>query len=387
MKVIPYGTQEIDQKDIDAVVEVLHSSWLTQGPAIERFEAALAESTHSSRAVAVSNATAALHITCLAMGLGPGDLLWTSPNTFVASANCALYCGASVDFVDIDPRTYNMSVEALEKKLKDAATTGRLPKIVIPVHFSGQPCDMAAIHRLSQEYGFRIIEDAAHALGARYREQPVGCCEYSDATILSFHPVKIITTGEGGAVLTRDAELADRIRILRSHGITRDPSRMKWTSEGDWYYHQIELGFNYRMTDLQAALGASQLTRLEDFLHRRRERVERYQEMLKGTGVVLPFQADYGESAWHLYVIQVSCAEERKHVFDRMREAGILVNVHYIPVHLQPYYRDLGFSPGDFPEAESYYSRAISLPMFPGLTIEDQSRVVEKLRSAVLART
>jgi UDP-4-amino-4,6-dideoxy-N-acetyl-beta-L-altrosamine transaminase len=387
MKIIPYGTQEINQEDIDAVIEVLRSSWLTQGPAIEQFEAALAAATQSPKAIAVSNATAALHITCLAMGLGPGDILWTSPNTFVASANCARYCGATVDFVDIDPRTYNMSVDALAQKLKDAAAAGQLPKIVIPVHFSGQPCDMAAIHRLSQEYGFRIIEDAAHALGARYRGQPVGCCAYSDATILSFHPVKIITTGEGGAVLTRDAELADRIRILRSHGITRDSSRMKWASEGAWYYHQVDLGFNYRMTDIQAALGVSQLTRLADFLDRRRERVKRYQEMLEDAGIVLPFQADYGESAWHLYVIQLSCAEERKYVFDRMREAGILVNVHYIPVHLQPYYRDLGFAPGDFPEAERYYSRALSLPMFPGLTNEDQSRVVERLRSAVLAQT
>lgn len=385
MRVIPYGTQEIDQQDIASVVEVLKSPWLTQGPAIERFEAALVAATSSTRAVAVSNATAALHLACIALGLGPGDRLWTSPNTFVASANCARYCGAEVDFVDIDPRTYNMSVAALKKKLEQAASAGKLPKIVVPVHFSGQPCDMLAIHRLAQEYGFRIIEDAAHALGAGYRGKPVGSCEYSDATILSFHPVKIITTAEGGAVLTRDPELADRVQMLRSHGITRAASRMKAESHGDWYYQQIELGFNYRMTDLQAALGVSQLERLANFIERRRERVSRYAEILEGSNAVLPYQADYAQSAWHLYVIQVSCAKERKQVFDHLRKAGILVNVHYIPVHLQPYYRDLGFQHGDFPEAERYYERAISLPMFPGLTDEQQLYVAEMLRSAVLA--
>lgn len=385
MKPIPYGTQEIDQHDIDAVVEVLRSSWLTQGPAIDRFEAALVSATGSPRAVAVSNATAALHLTCKAMGLGPGDRLWTSPNTFVASANCALYCGAAVDFVDIDPRTYNMSTEALRVKLELAAASGELPKIVVPVHFSGQPCDMAAIYSLSREYGFRIIEDAAHALGATYRGEPVGNSRYSDATILSFHPVKIVTSGEGGAVVTNDPELADRIQMLRSHGITRAASRMKWESEGDWYYQQIELGYNFRITDIQAALGASQLQRLDDFILRRRERATRYAAILEGTGAVLPYQAEDGQSAWHLYVILLADAQERRQVFDYLRHAGILVNVHYIPVHLQPYYRELGFRPGDFPAAEHYYQRALSLPMFPGLTDEEQVYVAETLRNAVCA--
>lgn len=385
MKVIPYGTQEIGQQDLDAVMEVLRSAWLTQGPAIEQFEAALMGATQSPAAVTVCNATAALHLACIAMDLGPGDRLWTSPNTFVASANCGRYCGAAVDFVDIDPATYNMSVEALEKKLKLAAQKKQLPKIVVPVHFSGQPCDMRAIHQLSLEYGFRIIEDAAHALGASYRDEPVGNCQYSDATILSFHPVKIITTGEGGAVLTRDPELADRIRMLRTHGITRNPAHMKSPSEGAWYYQQVELGLNYRMTDIQAALGTSQLTRLENFIDRRRQCAARYDSLLRETGVRLPWQAAYGHSAWHLYVIQLSGTEERKQVFDRMREAGILVNVHYIPVHLQPYYRDLGFQSGDFPEAERYYSRAITLPLYPGLTKEDQEYIANTLRSAVFA--
>ncbi len=385
MKVIPYGTQEINQQDLDTVIEVLRSAWLTQGPAIEQFEAALMSATRSPAAIAVCNATAALHLTCMAMDLGPGDRLWTSPNTFVASANCGRYCGAAVDFVDIDPTTYNLSVEALEKKLKVAAQKKQLPKIVVPVHFSGQPCDMQAIHRLSLEYGFRIIEDAAHALGASYRDEPIGSCQYSDATILSFHPVKIITTGEGGAVLTRDPELAERVRMLRTHGITRSPSRMTTPSEGAWYYQQVELGLNYRITDIQAALGSSQMQRLEDFIDRRRQCAYTYDSLLQDTGVGLPWQAPYGRSAWHLYVIQLSGAEERKHVFDRMREAGILVNVHYIPVHLQPYYRDLGFRAGDFPEAERYYNRAITLPLYPGLGREDQAYIANILRSAVFA--
>jgi UDP-4-amino-4,6-dideoxy-N-acetyl-beta-L-altrosamine transaminase len=385
MKAIPYGRQEIDDADIGAVTEVLHSAWLTQGPSIQRFEEALIAATRGVRAVAVVNATAALHLACMALGLGPGDRLWTSPNTFVASANCARYCGATVDFVDIDPETYNMSVTALQEKLERAAVNGTLPKILIPVHFSGQPCDMLAIRRLSQEYGFRVIEDAAHALGASYRGEPVGSCTYSDAAVLSFHPVKIITTGEGGAVLTRDPEIADRVQLLRSHGITREASKMRSASEGDWYYQQVDLGFNYRMTDIQAALGVSQIRRLQSFIERRRERVRRYAAMLEGANIRLPFQADYAQSAWHLYVIQLSGAEERKYVFDRMRNAGIQVNVHYIPVHLQPYYRDLGFQPGDFPQAEHYYQRALSLPMFPGLKEEEQAYVAETVRSAVLA--
>lgn len=378
---IPYGRQDITEDDIAAVVSVLRSNWLTQGPAIERFERAVAEYTGAAHAVAVCNATAALHLACRALGLGAGDTLWTVPNTFVASANCARYCGANVDFVDIDPLTYNMSVDALQAKLIQAEKLGQLPKIVVPVHFAGQPCDMISIRGLADSYGFSIIEDASHAIGARYRQEPVGKGSYSDMTIFSFHPVKIITTGEGGMVLTNKEPLADKVRLLRSHGITRNAQCMEGESEGPWYYQQVELGYNYRITDIQAALGASQLQRLDTFCTRRRALAERYNFLLADAPAQLPWQQPDAESAWHLYVVQV---DRRRQVFEKLREAGIGANVHYIPVHLQPDYRRLGFKSGDFPISESYYSKAISLPMFSALTDHDQSKVVDELKKALI---
>ncbi|WP_374496646.1 UDP-4-amino-4,6-dideoxy-N-acetyl-beta-L-altrosamine transaminase [Vogesella indigofera] len=380
---IPYGRQDISQADLDAVAEVLRSDFLTQGPAIPRFERALADYCGAEYAVAVCNATAALHIACLALELGPGDTLWTSPNTFVASANCALYCGAQVGFVDIDPRTYNMSVTALAAKLEQAEQAGRLPKVVVPVHFAGQSCDMREIHALSQRYGFRIIEDASHAVGGRYLDAPVGNCRYSDITIFSFHPVKIITTGEGGLALTNDAGLAARLESLRSHGITRDPARMTEASEGPWYYQQVELGFNYRMTDMQAALGLSQFARLDSFIVRRHELARRYDELLAGLPVITPCQSLDAYSALHLYPIQIDgsrTSHRRFEVFAGLREAGVGVNVHYIPVHTQPHYQRLGFEAGDFPVAEGYYAQAISLPLYPTLTEGLQDEVVSVLR-------
>lgn len=382
---IPYGRHSIGQADIDAVVEVLRSDWLTQGPTTERFERTFAETFGAAEAVAVNSATSALHVACLALGLGPGRSLWTSPNTFVASANCARYCGADVDFVDIDPVTYNMSVAALEQKLVAARDAGRLPAVVTPVHFAGQPCDMDAIGGLAREFGFRVIEDASHAVGARFGGRPTGSCEYSDIAVFSFHPVKLITTGEGGLALTNDGELAETMRRLRSHGITRDPARMSTRSEGPWYYEQSELGFNYRMTDIAAALGLSQLASLERFIARREILAARYDELLAELPVVRPAQAPRRRSAWHLYVVQIEqdARADRRTVFDSMRSAGVGVNVHYIPVHTQPYYRALGFGPGDFPEAERYYARAITLPLHPGLSESDQDRVVEALRAAL----
>ena len=380
---IPYGRQSIDQADIDAVVEVLKSDWLTQGPTIERFEAAMAERCEAGFGVAVCNATAALHIACLAAGLGEGDVLWTSPNTFLASANCGRYCGADVDFVDIDPLTWNLDARALEHKLEIAERDGTLPKVLVAVAFSGQSCDMRAIAELSRRYGFVVIEDASHAVGARYAGRPVGCGEFADMTVFSFHPVKIVTTGEGGLVLTNRPELAERLRRLRSHGMTRDPAQMTEPSHGPWYYQQVELGFNYRITDLQAALGLSQLNKLDGFLARRRELVARYEQLLADLPLTLPSLQAEAESAWHLYVVRVQTSRitlSHRQVFEGLRAAGIGVNVHYIPVHLQPYYRDLGFAQGDFPQAEAYYAEAISLPMYPLMTDEQQNQVVEQLR-------
>jgi UDP-4-amino-4,6-dideoxy-N-acetyl-beta-L-altrosamine transaminase len=375
---IPYGRQDISQADIDAVVDTLRSDWLTQGPAVERFEQAMAAYTGAVQAVAVNSATSALHIACQALGLGPGDLGWTTPNTFVASANCLRYVGAQVDFVDIDPLTLNLDPAALEAKLQRAKAHGRLPKVVIPVHFSGRSCDMQALRRLADEYGFRLIEDASHAVGARYAGQPVGAGQLSDLTVFSFHPVKIITTAEGGLVLGNDAALMQRVARLRSHGITRDPGCMEGESEGPWYYQQIELGWNFRLTDLQAALGLSQLTRLDEFVARRRALARRYGDLLAGLPLDAPPCDD--DSAWHLYVIRLHDAARRRAVFDGLRAANIGVNVHYIPVHLQPDYRRLGFNPGDFPNAERYYAGAISLPLYPGLGEADQDRVVATLR-------
>jgi UDP-4-amino-4,6-dideoxy-N-acetyl-beta-L-altrosamine transaminase len=380
---IPYGRQSLDQADIDAVVEVLESDWLTQGPTIERFEAAMAERCEAGFGVAVCNATAALHIACLAAGLGEGDWLWTSPNTFLASANCGRYCGADVDFVDIDPLTWNLDVNALKHKLESAEREGKLPKVLVAVAFSGQSCDMRAIAELSRRYGFVVIEDASHAVGASYAGRPVGCGEYADMTVFSFHPVKIVTTGEGGLVLTNSPERAEHLRRLRSHGMTRDPEQMDAPSHGPWYYQQVELGFNYRITDMQAALGLSQLNKLDGFLTRRRQLVARYQALLADLPLTLPTPQPEAESAWHLYVVRLQTERlqhSHRQIFEGLRAAGIGVNVHYIPVHLQPYYRDLGFAAGDFPQAEAYYAQAISLPLFPAMTDEQQDFVVDQLR-------
>jgi UDP-4-amino-4,6-dideoxy-N-acetyl-beta-L-altrosamine transaminase len=374
---IPYGRQSINEADIASVIEVLHSEWLTQGPGIARFEEAMASYCHAKHAVAVCNATAALHIACLALGVDKGDLVWTSPNTFVASANCARYCGADVDFVDIDPKTLNMSVKELAIKLEKAQKQGRLPKVVIPVHFSGLPCEMREISALSKQYGFRIIEDASHAVGAEYDGTPIGACQYSDITVFSFHPVKIITTGEGGMALTNQEHLADRMARLRSHGISQKPEHMASAPRGAWEYQQIELGHNYRMTNLQAALGFSQLKRLPEFVARRRILAKRYHELLAGIPVVRPVSSD--GSSWHLYPVRFQ-REKRKAVFDAFRKADIWVQVHYIPVHTQPYYANLGFQWGDFPEAERYFSEAISLPLYYDLTDSEQNTVFAMLK-------
>lgn len=384
---IPYGRQEITQTDVDAVVGVLKSDFLTQGPMVPRFEQEVAGYCGAAHALAVNSATSALHIACRAMGLGPGDQLWTSPITFVASANCALYCNASVDFVDIDPHTYNISPQALERKLVVAEKDGRLPKIVVPVHFSGQPCDMQEINALAQRFGFKIIEDASHAIGGRYRGEPIGNCRYSDITIFSFHPVKIITTAEGGMALTNNAKLAERMDLLRSHGITRNPALMTHEPDGPWYYQQIELGFNYRMTDIQAALGISQMTRLDSYVSRRHQLAERYNVLLKELPLNSPWQSPDSYSGLHLYVIRLQLnkiSRSRREVFERLREQGVGVNLHYIPVHTQPYYLSMGFTAGQYPEAEQYYSEAISLPLYSGLTNEQQDIVVASLREALL---
>jgi UDP-4-amino-4,6-dideoxy-N-acetyl-beta-L-altrosamine transaminase len=381
---IPYGRQNISQEDIDAVVEVLRSDFLTQGPVVPEFEKVVASYAGAKHAVAVSSASSALHISCLALGVGPGDLVWTSPITFVASANCALYCGADVDFVDIDPDTYNLSVSCLAEKLDQAKRNGRLPKVVIPVHLSGQPCEMEALHALSVKYGFRIIEDASHAIGGRYKDEKVGSCRFSDITVFSFHPVKIITTGEGGMALTNDAELVKHMARLRSHGITRYPSEMTCPPDGPWYYQQLELGFNYRMTDIQAALGVSQMRRLDEFVTQRHVIAKRYEELLKDTPLTRPWQHPDSYSGLHLYIARLPdgvMKTSHREVFERMRADGIGVNLHYIPVYRQPYYARMGFKHEDFPQAERYYAEAISLPIYPGLTPEQQGEVVRRLLS------
>lgn len=379
---IPYGKQDISQQDIESVLDVLNSDFLTQGPQVPAFEKALVEHTGANHAFAVNSATSALHIACLALGLGQGDWLWTSPITFVASANCGLYCGAQVDFVDIDSDTYNMCPKRLEDKLIKAKAENKLPKIVVPVHLCGQPCDMAAIGKLAKEYGFKVIEDASHAIGGRYQSQPIGNCEHSDITVFSFHPVKIVTTAEGGAALTNQKALADKMALLRSHGVTRDPELMRGESHGGWYYQQVDLGFNYRMTELQAALGVSQMKRLENFVAARHKLADGYNEKLADLPLVLPYQLPNTYSGLHLFVIRLRLDEidlTHSQVFDALRERGIGVNLHYIPVHTQPYYQDMGFVEGDFPESEHYYREAISLPMFHGMSEEQQDKVVQTL--------
>ncbi|EGR3921543.1 TPA: UDP-4-amino-4,6-dideoxy-N-acetyl-beta-L-altrosamine transaminase [Vibrio cholerae] len=380
--VIPYGKQDINQQDINAVVEVLKSDFLTQGPKVPEFEQALVSQTGAQYALAVNSATSALHIACLAVGLGENDWLWTSPITFVASANCGLYCGAKVDFVDIDAATYNLCPQKLEQKLIQAKANGMLPKVVVPVHLCGQPCDMQAIGRLAEEYGFKVIEDASHAIGGQYHGKPIGNCEYSDITVFSFHPVKIVTTAEGGAVVTNSKVLADKMALLRSHGITRDPQQMVGESHGGWYYQQIDLGFNYRMTELQAALGVAQMQRLEEFVTARHRLANRYNQLLDGLPIILPYQLVNTYSGLHLYVIRLKLDQitlTHKQVFDALREHGIGVNLHYIPVHTQPYYQQIGFKQGDFPESERYYKEAISLPMFHAMTLAQQDEVVRVL--------
>lgn len=400
---IPYGRQHITEADIAAVGDVLRSDFLTQGPAVPRFEQAVANYCHAAHAVAVNSATSALHIACLALDLGPGDWLWTSPNTFVASANCALHCGAKVDFVDIDPHTYNLSVHSLAEKLAHAEKIGNLPKVVIPVHFAGQPCDMSAIYALSQQYGFKIIEDASHAVGASYQDTPfasaviarsevtrqpinhikVGSCTHSDITVFSFHPVKIITTGEGGMALTNNDELANRMRRLRSHGVTTDNVLMLARPENEiWNYQQIELGFNYRMTDIQAALGLSQLSCLDEYVARRHDIAKYYDAELANLPISTPWQSPHSYSSYHLYPIRVSEAQAKKtqrRMYEDLWKSGIAVNLHYIPVHRQPYYESLGFKKGDFPESEQFHCEVISLPMFPMLTNDQQESVVKSL--------
>lgn len=383
---IPYGRQEITQADIDAVVGVLQSDFLTQGPMVPRFEECVAQHVGASHALAVNSATSALHIACLALGLGPGDRLWTTPITFVASANCGLYCGAQVDFVDIDPVTYNLCPIELGRKLEQAERDGKLPKVVVPVHLCGQPCDMQAIHGLAQRYGFKIIEDASHAIGGKYQGEFIGNGRYSDITIFSFHPVKIITTAEGGMALTNDAELANKMALLRSHGITRDPELMTREADGPWYYQQIDLGFNYRMTELQAALGVSQMERLDQYVASRHQSADRYNDLLAGLPVITPWQHSDSYSGLHLYVIRLQLGKLQKshrQVFESLREQGIGVNLHYIPVHTQPYFQHMGFKVGDFPQAESYYAEAISLPMYQTMSEQQQNTVIAALRKAV----
>jgi UDP-4-amino-4,6-dideoxy-N-acetyl-beta-L-altrosamine transaminase len=388
MERIPYGHQDITAEDISAVTEALTSDWLTQGPAVPRFEAALSEYCGVAHAVAVNSATSALHIACMAIGLGPGDWLWTSPITFVASANCGVYCGARVDFIDIDPGTYNLSATALAHKLAQAKIAGKLPKVVVPVHFAGQSCDMEGIFALSRQYGFHVIEDASHAVGARYQGRPVGCCRYSDISVFSFHPVKIITTAEGGMALTNSVDLASRMKMLRTHGITRDPSEMVGAAEGPWYYQQVALGFNYRMTDILAALGLSQTKRLDAYVARRHEIAAIYDAAFRSLPVAMQAKQPDAHSALHLYVIRLRLEElsvGRREVFLSMRAKGIDVSVHYIPVHKQPYYARMGFNPNDFPEAERYYERALSLPMYPTLTDAQQRLVIRALTDSLNA--
>ena len=384
MEPIPYARQNITDEDIEAVAEALRSDFLTQGPRIDEFERAIADRCGAKYAVAVSSGTAGLVLACEVAGLGAGDRLWTTPNTFVASANCGRYCGADVDFVDIDSRSYNLSVAGLEEKLKDVQEAGTLPKVVVPVHFAGQSCEMETIRVLAKKFGFTVIEDASHAVGGGYQDLPIGGCRFSEMVVFSFHPVKILTTGEGGMVLTNDKKHYERLLRLRHHGITRGPDAMEREVDGPWYYEQQELGLNCRITDLQCALGSSQFKRLDAFVGRRRELAARYDEALAGLPLTLPWQHPDTASSWHLYVVRLQLgriSKGHREVFEELRVAGILVNLHYIPVHLQPYYRHLGFSEGMFPEAERYYGEAISLPMYFDLSERDQDRVIDTLKA------
>jgi len=381
---IPYGKQDINQLDIDAVVDVLKSDFLTQGNQVDIFEKKLSNYCGVNYGVAVNSATSALHIACLALNLKPGDLIWTSPNSFVASANCALFCDAKVDFVDIDPLSYNLCVDKLEEKLIDARNRNKLPKIVIPVHFAGQSCNMLKIHHLSKEYGFKVIEDASHAIGSKYLDFPVGGCKYSDITVFSFHPVKIITTGEGGMAMSNSKKLTEKMKLFRSHGVTRDTNLISKEKHKLYYYEQIELGFNYRMTELQAALGISQMNRLDNFVNSRHKLKKRYDLMLENECLIKPYQNPDCFSSLHLYPIKVNLTEHknsRDKIFNRLRDSGIGVNVHYIPIHTHPYFKGLGFKEGDFPIAEEYYSKAISIPLFQSMTFDEQDKVIESINT------
>jgi UDP-4-amino-4,6-dideoxy-N-acetyl-beta-L-altrosamine transaminase len=388
MSIIPYGRQEILTSDVRAVLEVLRSDFLTQGPVVPRFERVVAQSCGAVNAVAVNSATSALHVAMMALDVGPGDVVWTSPNSFVASSNAALFCGAKVDFVDIDPDTYNLSIVALEAKLEEAKEKNKLPKVVVPVHFAGQSCSMQKISKLAKQYNFKVVEDASHAIGGLYEEQHIGNCAYSDITVFSFHPVKIITTGEGGMALTNDDLLLEKMRLFRSHGITRDPALMTHPPEGPWYYQQITLGYNYRMTDLQAALGISQVQRLSEYVERRHKIADRYRNELVDLPITLPKQSDFAYSAYHLFVIQLDLEAiaplTQLDVFAKLRERDIFVNLHYIPIHTQPYYQKQGFAWGDFPNAENYYRAAISIPMYPSLSADAQTHVISSLREILM---
>ncbi len=383
---IPYGKHEITQEDIDSVVDVLRSDFITQGSIVPQFEQQVAQYCHAQYAVTVNSATSALHLACLALSLEPGDWLWTSPITFVASPNCGLYCGAKIDFVDIDPQTYNLCPKALEQKLIAAEMSGELPQVVVPVHIAGQSCDMKSIFALAQKYKFKIIEDASHAIGGKYLDKPIGQCRYSDITVFSFHPVKIITSGEGGMAVTNNKILADKMRLLRQHGITRDPTQMTKEPDGSWYYQQTDLGFNYRLSDIHAALGLSQLKRLDQYVSNRQALAFRYKELLADLPVLLPLQQADCYSAFHLYIIRIDLKKNTAshlEVFESLTAQGIGVNLHYIPVHLQPFYRRMGFKEGDFPKAEFYYQQAITLPLYPTLTHQQQDQVIAALTKAL----
>lgn len=380
---IPYGKQDLNQADIDAVVEVLQSDWLTQGPKVPAFEQAVCDYTGAKYAVAVNSATSALHLACLALGVGPGDLVWTSPITFVASANCALYCGADIDFVDVDAATGNMCPKALQQKLIDAYANGKLPKVVIPVHLCGHSCDMEAIAALAKEYGFKLIEDASHAIGGSFHGHKIGSGYYSDITIFSFHPVKIITSAEGGMALTNSEALAQNMAALRSHGVTRDASQLHRPDEGGWYYEQHQLGFNYRMTELQAALGLSQMTRLDEFVSHRNRISEHYDSALAPLPLSIVRPLDNSISGRHLYVIRLQQPEKRRALFDELRQQGIQVHVHYFPVHLQPFYMGLGFKEGDFPNAEHFYKAILTLPLFPTLSDVERDYICSQIARVI----
>ena len=383
---IPYAKQDISDEDIDSVIEVLKSDFLTQGNKVPLFEDIISERVGAKYALAANSATSCLYLSCLSLGLSKEDILWTSPITYVASANCALYCGAEVDFVDIDPLTWNISVEILEEKLKTARKIKKVPKILVLVHLAGNPCDLQKVFDLSKEYGFSIIEDASHALGSKYSGEHIGSSVYSDISVFSFHPVKNITTGEGGMILTNNQKLSEKIHLYRSHGITRDTKKMINKEEGLWYYEQLLLGFNFRMSDIHAALGISQMNSLDKFISIRNELSQIYTEELKGLPLTIQRVRKEDLSAWHIFVIRLKLSElklSRLEIYNSLRNKGIGVNVHYIPVHLHPFYKNLGFNKGDFPNSENYYDGAITIPMFTKLKKKEIKYVIQALKESI----